>query len=166
MYLGRSCKGENDGIKKIAACAHYRSWGDDCAAYLAVEWHGVLGDIVWHYNHSGVGYCHAAAVFSAYEADLFGVLCGQHGLCGGLGAHDVIKNDAVFWLRHFLWALWTKKKTTYSFCCKWSSASGGIRTHTGVTPTDFESVTSASSITLACRRYLIIIHRFAANVKH
>lgn len=33
-------------------------------------------------------------------------------------------------------------------------ASGGIRTHTGVSPTDFESVTSASSITLACSSLL------------
>ena len=30
------------------------------------------------------------------------------------------------------------------------TAGGGIRTHTGVSPTDFESVTSASSITPAC----------------
>ena len=33
-------------------------------------------------------------------------------------------------------------------------ASGGIRTHAGVSPTDFESVTSASSITLACSSLL------------
>jgi hypothetical protein len=40
-------------------------------------------------------------------------------------------------------------KTARRFSASGCDASGGIRTHTGVSPTDFESVTSASSITLA-----------------
>ena len=42
-----------------------------------------------------------------------------------------------------------KQKTARRFSASGCDASGGIRTHTGVSPTDFESVTSASSITPA-----------------
>ena len=44
----------------------------------------------------------------------------------------------------------------------YGGAGGGTRTHTGISPTDFESVTSANSITPA---YYIIIHFFRANAR-
>ena len=55
------------------------------------------------------------------------------------------------WLDYFLLKI---KKEPIHWKRFFGTAGGGIRTHTGVSPTDFESVTSASSITPACSSVL------------
>lgn len=122
-----------------------------------------MGRALRHYDHIDFGYDDAAALSGESKACLSGNLYFFDGLCGVLASFFVNdKRLADGQERIHPPASFFRKTKNLLRLSQEVDASGGIRTHTGVSPTDFESVTSASSITLA-HHSLLDYHTQNAN---